>query len=176
MDRKPQFFRELILTTDMSPIQVRAVNEIDTDWIERLLVDRWYSTKVVSRGKVHYADRLPGFIALAGEQRVGLATYCIEGDECEVVTLDSLTEGIGIGTTLIEAVRSRAASNGCRRVWLITTNDNIHALHFYQRRGFSLLAVHRNALEVSRKLKPEIPLTGSDGIPLRDEIELEMLL
>jgi hypothetical protein len=65
---------------------------------------------------------------------------------------------------------------GCTRLWLITTNDNLHALRFYQKRGFMLVAVHRNAVEQSRKLKPEIPLYGKDGIPIRDEIELEMLL
>jgi hypothetical protein len=57
-----------------------------------------------------------------------------------------------------------------------TTNDNLNALRFYQKRGFVLVSVHRNAVIKSRQLKPEIPLTGNDGIPLRDEIELEMLL
>ena len=140
------------------------------------MVNHWVSVKVVSRGRLHDADQLPGFIALMDGERVGLATYRIHSDECEIVTLNSLREGIGIGTALIEAVRSVAISNKCRRVWLITTNDNLQALRFYQRRGFSIVAVHRNALEQSRKLKPEIPLIGLDGIPLRDELELEMLL
>jgi hypothetical protein len=39
-----------------------------------------------------------------------------------------------------------------------------------------LVAVHRNALDISRELKPEIPQLGIDGVPLRDEIELEMML
>ena len=69
-----------------------------------------------------------------------------------------------------------ATASGCKQLWLITTNDNINALRFYQKRGFMLVAVHRNALELSRKLKPEIPMIGNDGIPLRDEIELEMIL
>ena len=77
---------------------------------------------------------------------------------------------------LIEQVKDIARSVGCKRLWLITTNDNMHAVRFYQRRGFMLVAVHRNALAVSRKLKPEIPLIGVDGIPLRDEIELAMVL
>ena len=76
----------------------------------------------------------------------------------------------------IEAVKEVACKAGCRRLWLITTNDNLNALRFYQKRGFALVAVHRNALEISRKFKPEIPLIGADGIPLRDEIELEMIL
>jgi ribosomal protein S18 acetylase RimI-like enzyme len=87
-----------------------------------------------------------------------------------------MVEGIGVGTALIAAVRTIAVRSKCRRVWVITTNDNLHALRFYQRKGFSLVALHPKALDQSRKLKPEIPLIGLDGIPLRDELELEMLL
>jgi hypothetical protein len=50
------------------------------------------------------------------------------------------------------------------------------AVRFYQKRGFRLVAVHRRALEETRRLKPSLPETGIDGIPLRDEIELEILL
>ena len=77
---------------------------------------------------------------------------------------------------MIDVVREVATESGCKRLWLITTNDNINALRFYQKRDFVLVAVHRNALELSRKLKPEIPMIGNDGIPLRDEVELEMIL
>jgi RimJ/RimL family protein N-acetyltransferase len=73
-------------------------------------------------------------------------------------------------------VKEVAVASGCERLWLITTNDNTPALRFYQKRGFQLVAIHRNALEHSRRLKPQIPLLGLNGIPLRDEIELEMLL
>ena len=71
---------------------------------------------------------------------------------------------------------SRAARQaaGCTRLWVITTNDNVNALRFYQRRGFCLVTVHRGAVDRSRAtLKPEIPAAGAYGIPLRDEIELE---
>ena len=90
--------------------------------------------------------------------------------------MNSLAEGEGVGTALLEAVKEAAVIASCERVWLITTNDNLHALHFYQKRGFRLVALYPNALESSRRLKPEIPLTGLDGIPLRDEIELEYIL
>jgi ribosomal protein S18 acetylase RimI-like enzyme len=111
-----------------------------------------------------------------GEKRVGLITYRVDGDGCEIITLNSLMERIGIGTALVKAVQSKAASSNWRRLWLITTNDNLQALSFYQRRGFSLAALHRNAVDLSRKLKPEIPQIGFNGIPIRDELELEMLL
>jgi len=105
-----------------------------------------------------------------------LVTFQITGDACEIVTLDSLIEDRGIGTGLIEAVSTAASAVGCRRLWLITTNDNLHALGFYQKRGFRLAAVHPGAVDAARKLKPEIPLIGNDGIPIRDEIELEIVL
>ena len=145
-------------------------------WARELLTQRWGSTRVVSRGAVHQADRLSGFIASLDGKPAGLATYHVAGDQCEIVSLDSLFERKGIGSALIEAVCRSARKAGCRRVWLITTNDNLPALHFYQKRGFTLAALYPNALASSRKLKPEIPLFGLDGIPLRDEIELERLL
>ena len=65
--------------------------------------------------------------------------------------------------------------SGARRLWLITTNDNVDALRFYQRRGFRLVRVHAGAVDRSRAaLKPGIPEAGDHGIPLRDELELEM--
>jgi len=160
----------------MKTFQIRALNSGDHDWVASLLKEHWGSTKIVTRGRIHYADKLPGFMAMHEDKPVGLVTYRIDGDECEVISLNSLVEGIGIGSALLDAVKDIAASVKCERLWLITTNDNMAALRFYQKRGFLLVAVHRNALEYSRKLKQEIPSVGIDGIPLRDEIELELLL
>jgi len=131
---------------------------------------------VVTRGNLLYPEKLDGFVVVEKNKRVGLLTYRILDGECEVVTLDSLVEGQGVGSSLLNAARDLAVSNRCRRLWLITTNDNLHALGFYQKWGLQIAALHRNALEESRKLKPEIPMIGKNGIPLRDEIELEILL
>jgi len=102
-----------------------------------------------------------------------LLTYRIEGHDCEIVTIDSNAQGEGIGTALIDAVKERAKLKGCRRLWLITTNNNLNALGFYQKRGFCLIALYPNALETSRKLKHVIPMKAANGIPIRDELELE---
>jgi len=110
------------------------------------------------------------------DEPAALVTYRINGNKCEIVTLNCLVEGAGIGSALIDTVREMAISAHCKRLWLITTNDNTKALRFYQKRGFSLVAIYPNALEQSRQLKPEIPLVGNDGIPIRDEIELEFSL
>lgn len=160
----------------MAALETRALRADDQDWVRRLLEQRWLSAQIVTRGRVHDADNLPGFVAEGPGGRLGLLTYCLDADQCEVVTLDSLAERQGVGTALLAAVEHAARQGGCRRLWLITTNDNLHALRFYQQRGFALVALHRNALDVSRQLKPEIPLIGMDDIPLRDEVELEMTL
>ena len=158
----------------MADFQIRPLTEADRSWMARFLIEHWASTRVVSRGRVHQADCLPGFVAESNGQIVGLVTYCIEGEACEVVSLDSLREGVGIGSALLDAVRVEGRKAGCRRTWLITTNDNLRAIGFYLKRGWQLISVHRNALDESRRLKPEIPLVGMDGIPLRDEIEFEI--
>ena len=154
-------------------VVVRPVEDADRPWVRQLLTEQWSSPRIVSRGRVHQADQLPGFIAWINGERAGLATYRIAEQACEIVSLNSLRERKGVGTLLIRAVQDVATKQGCTRVWLVTGNDCTAALRFYQRRGFVLVALHRNALEESRKLKPEMPV-AVDGIPLRDEIELEM--
>ena len=90
--------------------------------------------------------------------------------------MNSLAEGVGIGSALMEALKKIAVKAGCKRIRAITTNDNTAALRFWQKRGFTLAALYPNSIEESRKLKPEIGLFGDDGIPIRDEIELEFVL
>jgi ribosomal protein S18 acetylase RimI-like enzyme len=145
-------------------------------WATALLTKHWGSARTVSHGHIYQADELPGFVAVEKDKPVGLLTYKISGKEWEITTMNSVAEGKGVGSALVEAVKKAALEAGCRRLWLVTTNDNTHALHFWQRRGFQIAAIHVNALEKSRKLKPEIPLIGNDGIPIRDEIELEIKL
>lgn len=154
---------------------IRPITPADRPWMRALLVEHWRAPQVVSRGHVHQADALPGFLALEGDRPLGLVTYAVAGDECEIVTLDAVESGRGVGSALMAAVVDLARHKDIRRVWLITTNDNTGALRFYQKVGFVLVAVHRDAIRRSRELKPSIPETGFDGIPIRDEIELEMV-
>ena len=159
-----------------NPFRSRSRREGDQQWIAALIRREWGSSKVVSRGRIHDVPELEGFVAEEEGEAVGLLSYRVERDECEIVTLNSLAEGAGIGTMLLRRVVELAMAEGCRRVWLITTNDNMPALRFYQKRGFCLVKVYPGALDESRRLKPEIPAIGWGGIPLRDEIELELVL
>jgi GNAT superfamily N-acetyltransferase len=159
-----------------SNIDIRPIEFEDRAWIEDFYTHRWGSCRVVTRSKLHVVSELPGFIAWIDGTKSGLLTYHHKDEEVEIVTLDSLEPGQGVGSALISAAAEYAREIKSRRLWLITTNDNTHALRFYQRQGFSLVKIHKDALQVSRTIKPEIPLVGLDGIPLRDEIELEMQL
>lgn len=155
---------------------IRPLGPEDEEWVAEFIDRRWGSPHVVAHGKLFYPHTLPGFVAESAGEPVGLLTYHVDGGDWEIITVDSLEPNLGIGSDLVYTLRQHAKKAGARRLWLITTNDNLNALRFYQKRGFTLVAVHPNVLERSRQLKPNIPLVGEDGIPLRDEIELEMLL
>ena len=152
---------------------LRSIIADDLDWMNKLIIDSWASTKIVTRGVVHDARNLPGVVAIQGDERVGLLLYQIESNKCEIVSLNSLREGIGIGTALLEFVETIARERGCQRVWLITTNDNTPAIKFYEALGFHVCAIHQGAVHESRKLKPEIPIHGLQGVPIEDEVEME---
>lgn len=124
---------------------IREIASRDRPRATNLLDKRWGSSLIVTRGRPHNTDRLPGFAARIGPVAQGLITYDIQRDQCEIVSLDSLTEKIGIGSRLIGAVKQQAIGQSCRRLWLITTNDNTLALRFYQKRGFDIAAIHLGA-------------------------------
>mgnify|MGYP002400171126 CR=1 FL=1 len=148
----------------------------DRDWITEILLDNWASNIIVTRGTSYEADLLPGIIAEVNGKPLGLLTYNIKGEELEIVTMNAMEKGKGIGSALLDEIERIAKEKKCKRIWLITTNDNIDAIRFYQKRGFEIAFVHRYAIEVSRKIKPQLPFVGKYGIPIRDEIEMEKLI
>ncbi len=119
---------------------------------------------------------LPGFIAVDGGEIVGLLTFHVEGPEAEVVSLDAFRPGVGIGSKLLQALESLVSGQGVERLWLVTSNDNIGALTFYQKVGYRIIAVYPFAIDQARKIKPQIPLVAENGIPIRDELELEKIV
>jgi len=156
--------------------EVRPVRDEDRDWIRDVIQERQAGDFVVGHGVVSHPAELDGFVAMEGADVVGVTTYRIEGDACEIVTIDALVEGRGVGSTLVEAVHERAHRAGCARLWLVTTNDNERAQAFYDKLGFRVVAVREGAVDEARKLKPSIPLIGAGGVPITDELEFERRL
>jgi GNAT superfamily N-acetyltransferase len=133
--------------------------------------------RVARRGTLVDALDHPAVLAWSEGDLTGVATYVVEGEACELLTLHATTRLSGVGSALLAAVQQIAADRGCLRLWVVTTNDNVEALRFYQRRGFHLTQVRPGAVDRSRELlKAEIPSAGEHGIPLRDELELELTL
>jgi GNAT superfamily N-acetyltransferase len=160
----------------MKKMEIRPVKPQDKDWIRNYINEQWYGEEVVAHGQIFYPADLPGFVAIEDGNYAGLITYNLDMDKCEIVTLNSVIPKRGIGKKLIEAVFEKARESNCGCVWLITTNDNLTAIEFYKKCGFKITAVHENAIETSRKLKPSIQYVAENGIPITDEIEFEYLI
>jgi GNAT superfamily N-acetyltransferase len=160
----------------VADLAVRAISPGDAEAVRAHLLSTWGSTRVAGRGVLHEATTLPGYLAERDGELAGLLTYSVGGDVLEIVTLAATPPGAGAGTALVAAVVGEAGRGGCARVRVMTTNDNVDAVRFYQRRGFRLSALRPGGLASARRLKPEIPEVGAYGIPLRDEIDLELHL
>ena len=157
--------------------EIVSLEEKDREKVNKILVNEWEATDIIIRGKVIDGTKLDGFIALRNNEIIGLITYMVEANECEICSLNSFIENKGIGTALINKVKEYAKKNSCSRIKLITTNDNIRGLEFYQKMGFTFSNLFKNSIEeYSRKLKPQIPLYADNGLPIRDEIELEITI
>lgn len=160
----------------MTPYTLRRLSPADRVIVAPLLEREWGSVEVValSLGGVVDASVLPGWIAEQEGAVVGLLTYLTSGDVADIVTVNAFAGG-GVGKALVDALVGEV-SGSVARVRVTTTNDNTRALRFYQRAGFRLTALRPGAVEESRRTKPQIPELGHDGIPIRDELELEMEL
>ena len=153
---------------------IRPITDSDRAMLAWLVAELWGSELVAVHGTVLRPARLPGFIAERAGRVVGLLTYQVLGATLEIVTLNAIDRRAGIGTLLIESVAGMARRYGCHEIRLTTTNDNVDALRFYQRRGFRLAELRPGAVDRSRQEKPQIPLVGDYGIPLHDEIDLTL--
>jgi len=141
---------------------------------ERIAAGTWGSTSVAVHHELFDLRELPCYVAVSDKKILGYCYYRIFGGECEIMAIESVAPGKGVGSALIDAVAAKAKSEKCSRVYVNTSNDNTNALRFYQRRGFTMCAVRWNEFDHLRTIKPTIPLIGDDDIPLLHEIELEM--
>jgi GNAT superfamily N-acetyltransferase len=155
----------------IQPVTTRA----QRDWVRQVTISEWGAEIVIAHGTVFHPADLPAFFAGPTRQPVGLITYHLCQEMCEIVTINAWLENRGIGSALIQAVEQVTRQAGCRRLFLVTTNNNLHALRFFQKRGFHICALRVGAIEESRRLKPQIPLVDDEGLPIRDEIELELI-
>ena len=157
-------------------MNIVALNNENRAVVDQYIKEEWGGSKIVTLGNLYNTNVLPGYVMMDGERVLGAILYRLVGEECEIAVLYSLLENRGVGSALIRQVISAATESGCGRVWLVTSNDNTHAIRFYQRFGFDLKRVHINSFEVIRKFNPDLPECGIDDIPLAHEFEFELWL
>ena len=159
-----------------SAVIVREPRASERTWITERLHGWWGSTLIVTARGSWETTQLPALVAVDEDELAGVATFEISDAACQLVTLNAARPGRGVGSALLAAVANHAGAVGCERLWLTTTNDNLGALRFYQRRGLRITAVHRGSVDAARAIKPTIPLVGDHQIELGDELELELRL
>ena len=128
---------------------------------------------VVGHDREFDLSTLPTLVAEENGAVTGTLQYQVDDEALEVVSIYAARQGNGVGTALLAAAGEVARKRGLHRMWLVTTNDNLDALRFYQRRGMRITKVDPGAVDRSRKRKPAIPEIGYFGIPLHDELTLE---
>lgn len=157
----------------------RSIQKLDDRYRKAVIdnvVTEWGGPLVTTMGELYDTSNLPGFVAIADGKMLGYILLRSLGDKMEVAVLQSVESGRGVGRALMDRAIETAKKSGCKRIWLVTTNDNTSAIRFYQKYGFELVTVNINAMEAGRKLKPSIPLTGDDDIPIKHEFVFEMVL
>lgn len=155
---------------------IEKISNETRNLVNQFFIDNWFSTDMSIRGEIIDGTKLDGFLLQEESTIIGLVTYKFFKDVCEIVSLDSKRENIGIGSALLKEVEKVAIDNNCKKMRLNTTNDNMRALQFYQKRGYCLTKLYTNSMDEVRRVKPNVPELGDNDIPLRDEIELEKLL
>jgi len=160
-------------------VNVRPLADDDRAWLRGVIRDGWGGELMVGAGRPFLPAEHDGFVA--GDRvgdRAGVVTYRVEAGACEITLIESFEPGRGIGSALLGAVVDAARTAGADRVWLVTTNDNLRARAWYERRGFRAEAVREGAVDVARaRWKPSIPLWNEEtGLPIRDEIEMVLPL
>ena len=157
----------------MARTEIRDADRAEVaEFIER----HWGSKISMSHGKAFYPHKEQGFVERRDGAIVGLLTYHLDEEGMEVLTLNSTLEGEGIGSSLMLNAIEAARKKGCRKIWLATTNDRLRVIDFYQRLGFRMTAINLGVVDEARRIKPQIPFVGERGVPVHDEVVMELAI
>ena len=158
-------------------MRIIAKSDSHNEFVRQDLISEYGSEHIISITREYKeASKLNGFLAEESDAFHGILLYHNEHSECELVYLHALTSERGIGKLLLQKLIQAIKNQGVQRLWVITTNDNLRALSFYQKQGFGIAKVYQKAMDRVRKIKSFVPEIGKNKIPLRDMIELDMKL
>lgn len=156
------------------PLEVRAAQPEDRERMEEIALHFWGETEVACFDAVYDVLELPAFVAELDGQVVGFLSYATEGERLNLVVLNVLPDyqGHGVGESLLRAVVGQGRRLGLARLVVSTSNDDLLALSFYQRAGFTIEEVVPGRILEHHGGEEE----GFAGIPVRDEVRLQLLL
>ena len=141
---------------------LRALFELADDSPREL--DRY-----IDAGRVLVAydgDRVVGHLQLTDAAEAGAG-------EIRNMAVEEAWQGRGIGRALVGAAIALARADGHATLVVATATADIGNLRFYQRLGFRLRAIERDAFTPATGYPPDLE---ADGIPVRDRVWLDLPL
>jgi ribosomal protein S18 acetylase RimI-like enzyme len=157
-------------------MNIRKMTKEDAPLVHQFMKEKWGGEPLLIHGKKYYpsSGNLEGFLLFDDSKDIkGFLIYDTKGSEYEIIVFEVFDKFKGLGTKLLDEFIRVAKAAGHKKVIVMTTNDDLDALRFYQRRGFVITGIAINIFEQARKIKPRIPELGDYNIPIRDEILME---
>jgi GNAT superfamily N-acetyltransferase len=155
----------------LPPVMVHEATDRDRALVRALFQRDFGRTHIVAFGEVMNVDEMPALVATMHDELSGALAYRLRGDGLHVVALatDPMWQRSGVGGHLVAEAELLARRLALARLIVTTTNDNLPALYFYQRRGYRLTGiVPGSVVEHTGNT-----IAGFAGIPVRDEVQLE---
>lgn len=156
---------------ELPAVIVRPCEDADRQAVLDLFERDFGSTRVSAFEAEHALVDVPALVATVKDGLLaGALAYRIDGEALQMLALatDPMWQRSGVGGHLVARAEVLAREAGCRRAVLVTSNDNLPALYFYQRQHYRVAAVAIGSLVARAAGRP-----GFAGIHVRDEIRLE---
>ena len=159
---------------DLPPVLVREATDADRSAARELFRRDFGRTQIVAFGEVIDIDAMPALVAVMNTEPSGALAYRLLGDALHIVALatDPMWQRSGVGAYLLAEAELLARRLNLMRLVVATTNDNLPALYFYQRRGYRLTELVPNSVVAHTHQE----IAGFAGILVRDEVRLEKRL
>lgn len=159
---------------DLPPVMVREATDADRPAVRALFEQDFGRTKIVAFGEVVDIDAMPTLVAVLTVDPAGALAYRLLGDAIQIVALatDPMWQRSGVGGHLVAEAELLARRLDLARLVVATTNDNLPALYFYQRRGYRLTDLVPDSIIMHTGQQ----VAGFASIPVRDEVRLEKKL
>ncbi|HEX5297943.1 MAG TPA: GNAT family N-acetyltransferase [Streptosporangiaceae bacterium] len=113
-------------------------------------------------------------VAVSGGEVIGHLQLTGTGDPCQAeiknMAVHEDFQGQGVGRRLVQAAAGLAAAEAVTTLLVATAAADIGNLRFYQRQGFRMRSVERDAFTPATGYPPGLRI---DGIELRDRVWLD---